>query len=621
MPIRRLGGDSSAVKARDYIVTVSKGRRTRKAVWHARESFPVDYPTRWTLLQTEKGVELREKGTKENPGKSYVVEEAAIAEGKEFALPDASDESAHDIRLKVTPLSPLPAVYDRRADLLHSQNDEYRAGYLVFCGIKEYFFSYQQIGRSFNVSIGGTRIFSFQRGRGYCVVQTYVPLDFELPTGLKRFKAAAVERITEQELNAGTFRWNQHWWRIARIPVPEALTVIATEGKNNAADRKRLKECVVGVATLLVVLMTTTPFLPEEKPKPKVVAQTKVELKEPKWIPPTPEQLKPPPPAPKPPPPPPPKKEPPKLIQLTKKPDVKPSPIPRVKPAGGKPKAAPGPAKPQLSKSPKPDGKPLGSKGRATAPPAPPRKLPPGSPPPPSAEQLRQAEIARAKSEISQSLNFLSPSKNRARAAVEVGDDNTTDNAAARYDNKPGVVGATGKPGASALTDIEQGASVADGPIQTRGSRSLRNDGAYGSGDGRGEAMGRVQGKVALNSLYSGGGGGEGLGEGGSGLSISGSGEISESAIAKALEKALPRFQYCYEKALLTDASLAGTIVLQWTIDTNARVSDTKVVRSQLNNSTLHSCLSAELSKVRFPAPKGSSVSIRYPFAFSSSSL
>lgn len=603
------------MKVRDYIVTVQTGRRTpRKAVWHSHEPFPVDHPTRWVLLTTEKGIELREKGTKETPGKSYVVAPDAIEEGKEFVVPDAeSGIEPRDIKLRLTPLTPLPAVYDRRADVLRSQSEEYRAGYLVFCGIKDYFFSYQQIGRTFNVSIAGSRIFSFFRGRGVCRLQAFVPLVFELSHGKARpLPAGSFHDLSESELNAGTIRWNQHWWRIARVPVPEALTVIASEGKNNAADRRRLKESTLAIAVLLVVLSTFVSFIPEHKPPPKVVAQAKIELKEPKWLPPAPEEPKP-----KPPPP----REPPKIVEITKKPVA--SPIPSVKPKpAGKPAAKPGAAKPRLSSSPKPDGKPLGAKGRPTGSPAPARKLPEGPPPPPSAEQLRAQEIARAKSELSESLNFLSPSKSRSRVAVESGDGPPGADAAARYGTTPGVVGATGKPGPSALTQIEKGAAIGDGPIQTRGARSLRDEGQFGVGDGRGEAMGRVQGKVALNSLYKGAEGGEGLGEGGgSGLSISGSGEISESAIAKALEKALPRFQYCYEKSLLSDASLAGNVVLQWTLDTGGRVSDVKVVRSQLNNSSLHSCLTAELARVRFPAAKGSSVIIRYPFAFSSSSL
>ena len=108
---------------------------------------------------------------------------------------------------------------------------------------------------------------------------------------------------------------------------------------------------------------------------------------------------------------------------------------------------------------------------------------------------------------------------------------------------------------------------------------------------------------------------------GGSSFSISGSGKVSDAAILKILEKNMQKFQYCYEKALLKNASLAGQLTMEWTIETSGSTTHVKVVKSQLNNGSLHQCMNTELSRISFPNPKGGAVIVKYPFAFSSSQI
>ncbi|OFZ16213.1 MAG: hypothetical protein A2Z20_00205 [Bdellovibrionales bacterium RBG_16_40_8] len=129
-----------------------------------------------------------------------------------------------------------------------------------------------------------------------------------------------------------------------------------------------------------------------------------------------------------------------------------------------------------------------------------------------------------------------------------------------------------------------------------------------------------MQGRVSLNDLASAGSRGESLG-GGSGIELSGPGEISESAIEKALSKFLSRFQYCYEKALLSDAGLSGNIVIQWDITTSGSAKNSRVVKSQLDSKQLQGCITGVLSEVPFPKPKGGSVTVKKTFSFTSSSI
>ena len=130
-----------------------------------------------------------------------------------------------------------------------------------------------------------------------------------------------------------------------------------------------------------------------------------------------------------------------------------------------------------------------------------------------------------------------------------------------------------------------------------------------------------MQGKVSLTELVSKDGNpGDALG-GGKGLELSGPGELSESEIEKALAKFLSRFQYCYEKALLTDSGLSGNLVVQWDVTVAGRADNSRVVKSQLNSKDLHACVMKVLGDVPFPKPKGGSVTVKKTFSFTSSSM
>ena len=131
-----------------------------------------------------------------------------------------------------------------------------------------------------------------------------------------------------------------------------------------------------------------------------------------------------------------------------------------------------------------------------------------------------------------------------------------------------------------------------------------------------------MQGKVAFNSLSE-RGSGDALGAaiGGGGMTITGPGKISDADIEKTLSKYLEKFQRCYEKALLSDPSISGEVQMRWTIGTSGHVSEAQVVRSEMNKKPLHDCLTKELGKIVFPAPKGGPATVKKPFRFKSASF
>jgi hypothetical protein len=232
-----------------------------------------------------------------------------------------------------------------------------------------------------------------------------------------------------------------------------------------------------------------------------------------------------------------------------------------------------------------------------------------------AALRARQQALAqqKAKADLSKSLGFLSSSATQPAAptsAPKVANKN------ARYQSMAQAISTSTS--SEALSKLAK-TDVAQGPIQTQSVRSMNTQVAIAGGA---KTLNEVQGRVSLSAMSApSGGGGVDSSLTSKGMSIGGDGSLAESEIERALSKHLQRFQYCYEKALLSDPSLAGHILVQWTIGGDGGVSDIKVVRSQLNNSQLQQCLSGEIAKVRFSAPQGGSVIVKYPFAFSSTPL
>lgn len=240
----------------------------------------------------------------------------------------------------------------------------------------------------------------------------------------------------------------------------------------------------------------------------------------------------------------------------------------------------------------------------------------------PSKEQLaakrKAANMKRKKAQLSKSLGFLSTSQGKFKVKP-----NNYMEAGKKYSKNAKAMAGKIKKGKSVLAYVPN-TTDPDGPIQTKGVRgvqrglSFSEDGVRG---GKGISTGNVRGRVATGDLYGGGGEVGGALSSDGGLTLSGKGSIAESLIEKALAKHLQKLQYCYEKSLLTDATLSGTVKIQWDIFPGGKAKKVKVVRSQMNNKGLHSCITREIGRIKFPSPRGGSVTVTKPFSFSSTSL
>ena len=96
-------------------------------------------------------------------------------------------------------------------------------------------------------------------------------------------------------------------------------------------------------------------------------------------------------------------------------------------------------------------------------------------------------------------------------------------------------------------------------------------------------------------------------------------GALDKSVIDRVVKQHLAQMRYCYQKELNKDPTLAGKVVIKFTIESDGTVSVAEVKSSTLGNETVENCLCQRFLRLQFPAPSGSgTVIVSYPFVFQS---
>ena len=612
--------------ASDFLVGITIRGRTKKIFWNPSHPLALDHPARHQLALHENEI---------------VIEE--ILSGERISTVEES-----------RPNSPFPANFGERSITVQRivrpkaayLSPTTHAQALAFIGVQDLPFivsgsgtsisDFSELDGTIRPEVGGKAVFKLSFSRGtYTLTPAQNGMILEIrgkPARILSRKVAVA--ISAMELLHGTIRVNQYWWKITPVAPPRPDFLAALEQPEIDAESKRISQIIrtVTIAGIFISFALWLHPLPKEVNPSFVAHEVKVEhieLKKPKIIQvapkpkPSPTPLPKPTPTPKPTPKPiepkPPKKEmkKPKPIKpqpkrpLPKEAAVKPPPKPSAPPKATKPE----PKKPVQVATKAAEIPVVAQKPQVKPVPVPPKPVITG----PTPEQLK----ARAQAQLAKSLGFLSGVKSAA-SKTPAPFVNTATNTDTRYQNIESGAAQAGKKSKSVLSAMANSSGSGDGPISTKNARNVASDtglaGSYGKG-GKGKGLNEVQGKVALNNLYDPSGDmGSALG-GASGMQMSGQGSINEGLILKLLQKYQERFNYCYEKALLSAPTIAGNLVMQWTIGPSGKATDIKVVRSQLNHPGLHSCMQHELGKIPFPSPQGGPVSIKFPFSFSSSAL
>lgn len=95
-------------------------------------------------------------------------------------------------------------------------------------------------------------------------------------------------------------------------------------------------------------------------------------------------------------------------------------------------------------------------------------------------------------------------------------------------------------------------------------------------------------------------------------------GKLDAKVIADVVRRNLRGIKYCYERELNNNPNLQGKVVVLFTIGSDGKVTNYQVESSTLNSSAVETCILRMIRRWRFPAPDGGSVTVAYPFVFSS---
>ncbi len=100
-------------------------------------------------------------------------------------------------------------------------------------------------------------------------------------------------------------------------------------------------------------------------------------------------------------------------------------------------------------------------------------------------------------------------------------------------------------------------------------------------------------------------------------MEVSIKGGLTREEIARVVQQHVSAIRYCYEKSLLENPSLAGKILMKWTIASRGSVSQSGIGSSSVRSSQVHRCLVREVRTWQFPNPRGGGVVlVSYPFVF-----
>jgi hypothetical protein len=97
---------------------------------------------------------------------------------------------------------------------------------------------------------------------------------------------------------------------------------------------------------------------------------------------------------------------------------------------------------------------------------------------------------------------------------------------------------------------------------------------------------------------------------------VSGEGHLDRGAIQRVVNSHLYQVQGCYERQLAANPNLAGKATFQWTINTSGGVSGVRIAGSSIASVEVMSCIQGAIRGWSFPKPEGGSVTVTYPFAF-----
>ena len=215
-------------QARDFLITLERHRRIRKTVWESKQPFPIDYPVRWLLEKDTSGIYLCQVEWKGVPPAPHLLKRTQIPnetlfQGSRITLTDQAANGGEPLSFCVKALRLPPPLYSRHPEALR---DEAPLGHVsgslsLFCGVNRHLLTYRRVGTTFKIHIEREALFSYTQNYPNHFITPFVDgLTLEMERApARQFPRNQPSSLGDLEWRFGTFRWQNHWWRLSPIPV------------------------------------------------------------------------------------------------------------------------------------------------------------------------------------------------------------------------------------------------------------------------------------------------------------------------------------------------------------------------------------------------------------------
>ena len=307
------------LRSEDFLITTWVGDASRKIIWHGDKPHDLDLPLGWVIERHNGQFRIRNSSItpwSEQLADSVEFEVPQPGYRQMIELPIPRAKGPHrPLDVEIIHMRPLDPVYLLRHALAPQYPSKVPKQLMMFYGERYYLVRYRPVPPTRTVSDGSRDVFQYVKTpTGYAVIALSHGVRLKTATERHNIPIGARAELTEQVFFSATVIFGVHWWRFRMVPTPDSMPPVETEEtEDDIREDTRFKvSTLVFLICFSVMLSMMYSKSLHEKPPPKVVAA--VEIKVPKIIPPTKEELKPPPP------PPPPEPEPPKVVELKPEP-------------------------------------------------------------------------------------------------------------------------------------------------------------------------------------------------------------------------------------------------------------------------------------------------------------
>jgi TonB family protein len=91
-------------------------------------------------------------------------------------------------------------------------------------------------------------------------------------------------------------------------------------------------------------------------------------------------------------------------------------------------------------------------------------------------------------------------------------------------------------------------------------------------------------------------------------------GSLDKDLIRRVVRAHIPEIRFCYNAALERDPKAEGRVIVDFTIGTEGRVTESKIGESTLADAEATECMRVAVARWSFPKPDGGTVAVSYPF-------